>query len=251
MLIAGNWKMNTDLPTARQLARAVISSVGKTRNVLVAVCPPLTNIDAVFSELHGSSVQLGAQNMMAGEFGAYTGEVSAPMLRAAGCRYVILGHSERRQYFHETNQIVNQKIQSAVASKLIPIVCVGESLEVREAGKAQDLVTEQLRTALDDVPIHSDVELVIAYEPVWAIGTGRTATPDQAQEMHAAIRAILVDLYGSETGRKVDILYGGSMNPGNAAELLSREDVGGGLIGGASLKAEEFAAIVHAAENAV
>jgi len=249
MLIAGNWKMNTDLLTARQLARAVVSSVGNVTDVKVAVCPPLISIDAVFSELHGSAVQLGAQNMLAGEYGAYTGEVSAPMLRSAGCRYVILGHSERRQYFHETDKIVNRKIQSAIASKLVPIVCVGESLEVREAGKEEDLVSEQLRTALLDVPVQSDLEMVVAYEPIWAIGTGKTATPEQAQEMHAVIRAILVDLYGVETGKKIDILYGGSMKPDNAADLLSREDVSGGLIGGASLKAEDFAAIVRAAVN--
>jgi len=250
MLIAGNWKMNTDLPTARQLARAVVSSLGETKNLRIAICPPLVSIDAVFNELHGSVVQLGAQNMLAGDFGAYTGEVSAPMLRSAGCRYVILGHSERRQYFNETDKIVNRKIQSAIANKLVPIVCVGESLDVREAGNEVDVVSKQLRTALLDIPIHSDLELVVAYEPVWAIGTGKTATPDQAQDMHSTIRAILVELYGPETGKKIDILYGGSMNPGNAADLLSREDVGGGLIGGASLKVEDFAAIVQAAVDA-
>lgn len=249
MLIAGNWKMNTDLPTARQLARAVVSAVGESGSVRVAVCPPLVSVDAVFSVLHGSSILLGAQNMLDGDFGAYTGEVSAPMLRSAGCHYIILGHSERRQHFGETDEIVNRKIRSAGASKLVPIVCVGESLDERDAGEAENIVTAQVRNALHNVSINSDLELVVAYEPIWAIGTGRTATPEQAQEMHALIRTILVDLYGKATGQKVDILYGGSMKPANANELLSCEDVGGGLIGGASLNADDFAAIVAAARN--
>ena len=250
MLIAGNWKMNTDLPTARQLASAVVSSVGDPSPVRVAVCPPSVSIDAVFSVIHGSPILLGAQNVHEVESGAFTGEVSAPMLRSAGCHYVIIGHSERRQYFGETDDLVNKKIASARASRLVPIVCVGESLEQREAGQEREVVHNQVMNALDTISISSERELVIAYEPIWAIGTGRTATPEQAQDMHAIIRSILVEQYGPKIGASIDILYGGSMKPDNATELLSQKDVGGGLIGGASLKADDFSSIVAAAVQA-
>ncbi|TDI76746.1 MAG: triose-phosphate isomerase [Bacteroidetes bacterium] len=251
MLIAGNWKMNTDLPTARQLASAVVSSVGDPNPVRVAIFPPMVSIDAVFSVIHGSPVLLGAQNVHDGEYGAYTGEVSAPMLRSAGCHYVIVGHSERRQHFGETDETVNFKIASSRANRLVPVVCVGETLSERDAGREKQIVERQIRAGMKGVAIGSGLEMVVAYEPIWAIGTGRTATPEQAQEMHALIRKILIDLFGKTSGSDIDILYGGSMKPGNAAELLSQPDVGGGLIGGASLKAEDFAAIVAAAVKAV
>ncbi|HMB90362.1 MAG TPA: triose-phosphate isomerase [Rhodothermales bacterium] len=250
MLIAGNWKMNTDLATATELARGVVEEVGVVEDVQVAVCPPFISLDAVFGALRGSQVRLGAQNMHAADAGAYTGEVAASMLRSVGCDYVILGHSERRQYFGETDASVNEKIKQALVHDLTPIVCVGEKLEERKAGREQAVVKKQLGGALDGVSLGDPARLVIAYEPVWAIGTGETATPEQAQAMHAFIRAQLADLFDEAFSRDVLLLYGGSMKPGNAAELLGQPDVDGGLIGGASLKAPDFAAIVRAAQAA-
>ena len=246
MLVAGNWKMHTDIDAARALARDVVDSVGDPGDVTVVVCPPFVSLSAVAAEIAGTPVGLGAQNMHTQDAGAFTGEVSAPMLTSAGCRYVILGHSERRQYFGETDEGVCAKIGQAHAHGLVPIVCVGETLEERKAGKAEEVVGRQLAHSLHGAAPDSPDQLVIAYEPVWAIGTGETATPDQAQEMHAFIRGRLNEQFGEETGRVLHILYGGSVKPGNAAELFGRADVDGGLIGGASLKGEDFAAIVSA-----
>lgn len=243
--------MNTDLAAAVQLAQGVVASVGRPEGVHVAVCPPFISLDAVSGTLHGTPVRLGAQNMHHEESGAYTGEVSAAMLRSVGCHYVILGHSERRQYFGETDAGVNRKAKQALRHGLVPILCIGETLGQRDAGEENAVVEAQVNGALDGVALDDAARLVLAYEPVWAIGTGRTATPEQAQDMHAHIRGLLVDRYGAAAGREVHILYGGSMKPGNAADLLSRPDVDGGLIGGASLKADAFAAIVRAAEAAV
>lgn len=251
MLIAGNWKMNTDLTGARQLAASVVTAVGAPKGVDVAVCPPYVSLDAVFTVLHGSPVRLGGQDVHAADSGAFTGAVSAAMLRSVGCHYVIIGHSERRQYFGETDESVNAKTLQARRNRLVPIVCVGETLEERDAGQERAIVERQTRAALRDLRLDAAAELVIAYEPVWAIGTGRTATPEQAGEMHTFIRGLLADVLGSPIGRGVAILYGGSMKPENAAELLALPDVNGGLIGGASLKADQFAAIVRAAEAAV
>lgn len=248
MLIAGNWKMNTDLAAATELARGVVEEVGDVEEVQVAVCPPFISLDAVFGALRGSQVRLGAQNMHAADGGAYTGEVAASMLRSVGCDYVILGHSERRQYFGETDASVHDKIKQALAHDLTPIVCVGEKLDERKAGREQAVVKAQLSGALDGVSLSDPARLVVAYEPVWAIGTGETATPEQAQEMHAFIRAQLADLFSDAFSQDVLLLYGGSMKPGNAAELLAQPDVDGGLIGGASLKAPDFATIVRAAQ---
>jgi triosephosphate isomerase len=250
MLIAGNWKMNTDLAAATELARGVVEEVGDMEEVQVAVCPPFISLDAVFGALRGSQIRLGAQNMHAADGGAYTGEVAASMLRSVGCDYVILGHSERRQYFGETDASVHEKIKQALAHDLTPIVCVGEKLDERKAGREQAVVKAQLSGALDGVSLSDPVWLVVAYEPVWAIGTGETATPEQAQEMHAFIRTQLADLFSDAFSRGVLLLYGGSMKPGNAAELLAQPDVDGGLIGGASLKVPDFAAIVRAAQAA-
>ena len=247
MLVAGNWKMHTDREEAIRLAEAVVAEVGDPGSVQVAVCPPFVNLEVVRQVIEGTPIRLGAQNMHYEEAGAYTGEVSAPMLKSVGCRYVILGHSERRQYFGETDEDVNRKIKRALQYELIPIVCVGETLEERQAGQAAAVVERQVRAALDGVALHSAEALVIAYEPVWAIGTGHTATPEQAQEMHALIRRLLIDRYGEAIGRALHILYGGSVKPGNAADLFAQPDVDGGLIGGASLKAADFAAIVRAA----
>jgi triosephosphate isomerase len=182
------------------------------------------------------------------DYGAFTGEISAPMLRSVGCQYVILGHSERRQYFGETDRGVNTKIKQAYAHDLVPIVCVGETLDQRKSGRAEEVVRTQLDGALDGIAVDDPALLVVAYEPVWAIGTGETATPQQAQEMHALIRRLLTDRYGESMASAIEILYGGSVKPHNAAELFSQQDVTGGLIGGASLKAEDFVAIVRAAQ---
>lgn len=252
MLIAGNWKMNTDRSDAIALARDVVDAVGEsTSTVSVAVCPPFVNLDAVSEVTRGTLVRLGAQNMHQESSGAFTGEVSAAMLGAFGCHYVILGHSERRLYFGETDESVNEKVHSALAAGLVPIICVGEQLAEREADNQNDVVAAQVTKALAGVTGINSEQLVIAYEPIWAIGTGRTASPEQAQEMHAMIRTLTVRYLGQDTGSSVDILYGGSMNPKNADELLSQPDVNGGLIGGASLKPDQFALIVEAARNAV
>lgn len=241
--------MYTDREEAVQLARAVVAEVGDPGAVQVAVCPPFVNLEAVRQVIAGTPVQLGAQNMHHEEAGAYTGEVSAAMLKAVGCRYVILGHSERRQYFGETDEGINRKIKRALQHALVPIVCVGEMLEERQAEQAAAVVTRQVRAALDGVALASAEALVIAYEPVWAIGTGHTATPEQAQEMHALIRRLLIEQYGEALGGALHILYGGSVKPSNAADLFGQPDVDGGLIGGASLKAADFAAIVRAAHR--
>ena len=239
--------MNTDLSGARELARSVVEAVGDPKDVRVAVCPPFVSLHEVGEALRGSAVALGAQNMHFEQEGAFTGEVSAAMLRSVGCRYVILGHSERRQYFGETDASVNRKVKQAQERGLVPIVCVGETLDERRAGREQEVVRTQVLGGLDGVDVSDPDALVVAYEPVWAIGTGETATPEQAQDMHAFIRGLLVDCYGEATARGIQILYGGSMKPSNAAELLAKPDVDGGLIGGASLKAADFAAIVEAA----
>lgn len=249
MLIAGNWKMNTDLDGAVDLATGVVDQVDESYDVQVAVCPPFISLEAVSEELDGSPVALGAQTMHHEDYGAYTGAISAPMLASVNCSHVILGHSERRQYFAETDADVNRQVQQAVAYDLIPIICVGESLEQRKAGKAQEVVRQQVSKALEGVTFESADQLVIAYEPIWAIGTGETATPEQAQEMHKAIRSWLGDLTGLESEPAVHILYGGSMKPHNADALLSQPDIDGGLIGGASLTAEDFGAIIDVASD--
>ncbi len=250
MLIAGNWKMNTDVSSAVELARDIAESVGRHPNVDVVICPPAVNLADVAREIDGSSVVLGAQNMHFKDSGAFTGEISASMLTAVGCRFVILGHSERRQFFGETDEGVNLKAKQAIASGLIPIVCVGEHLSEREAGQAEDVVTRQVERGLHEVSVSDHHALVVAYEPVWAIGTGHTATTEQAQQMHAHIRTLLKKLYGDAVGASILILYGGSMKPDNADDLLRQPDVNGGLIGGASLRSESFISIIESAVRA-
>jgi triosephosphate isomerase len=251
MLIAGNWKMHTDLAAAQVLARNIAAAVDERGAALdgvdLAVCPPSVNLQAVRDALDDTAVRVGAQNMHFADEGAYTGEVSAPMLHAVGCRYVILGHSERRQYFGEDDAIVNKKVQQAVAHKLIPIVCVGETKAQRDAGDAEDVVRAQVRGALQGVEIEGAEQLVVAYEPVWAIGTGDTATPEQAEAMHAYIENVLADLYDEPIASGVEILYGGSMKPHNAESLLAQPHIDGGLVGGASLRAKDFLGIADAA----
>lgn len=253
MLIAGNWKMNTDLATGLDLAREIAAGVADASNDLdgvgLAVCPPFVHLSPIADVLSEVPVAVGAQNLHAEEEGAYTGEVSAAMLTSAGCTHVIVGHSERREYFGETDGDVHAKIRQAQSHNLTPIVCVGESIEQRRAGDAPSVVRDQLEGALEGVNLDTAGNLIVAYEPIWAIGTGETATPEQAQEMHALIRQDLTERYG-DIAADIEILYGGSMKPHNAAELLDQPDVTGGLVGGASLQAESFLGIArHAAER--
>ncbi len=249
MLIAGNWKMNTDAATASELARDVLAAIGDAGDVQVALCPPFVHLGTVGSVVQGTPLRLGAQNMHSEEKGAFTGEISAPMLASVGCHYVILGHSERRQQYGETNALVNAKVRQALAHGLSPIVCVGESLSDRKAGRQNKVVGSQVLEALAGV--RDVARLVIAYEPVWAIGTGRTATPQEADKMHAWIRSLLSRMWQGTVAKRVPLLYGGSMKPSNALDLLRQWDVDGGLIGGASLMADSFAAIVRAGQKAV
>ena len=246
IIIAGNWKMNKDHKEAAELARGVVEKVGEVTGVDVAVCPTFTSLASVADVVNGTNVALGAQDMFWEEKGAYTGEISANMLLTLGCRFVILGHSERRQYFGETDETVAKKVRAAIAAGLTPIVCVGETKEERESGVTQDVVGRQVRGAFEGMSASEFAGTVVAYEPVWAIGTGLTATTEQAQEVHAFIRGLLVDIFDSETADKTRIQYGGSMKPGNARELLQQPDIDGGLIGGAALDAGSFEEIVRA-----
>jgi triosephosphate isomerase len=243
LLIAGNWKMHKTIPEALDLVRELKELVKDVNDRDILVCPPFTALYQVSRELEGSNIVLGGQNMYFEEQGAFTGEISPLMLKDAGCSYVILGHSERRHIFGETNELVNKKVLSAVNHGLIPILCVGELLEERESGNTQEVVEKQVREGLKG--IDGNDEFVIAYEPVWAIGTGKTATPELAEEVHFFIRQVLSDMFGSEKANSVRILYGGSVKPENAAGLLNMENIDGALVGGASLKAESFAKIVN------
>ena len=249
-LIAGNWKMNTTASESVDLISEINSLVGQQTQVQVCICPPFTSIQKSSSLVEQSEVLLGAQNMSAEPAGAFTGEISAEMLRDLYVNFVILGHSERRQYFRETNESINLKVLAAVQNNLKPIYCIGETLEERESEKTLEVVKTQVQEGLANFPLSEVDNLVLAYEPVWAIGTGKTATDEMAQEVHAYVRALLVDLFGDAAGSGIRILYGGSMKPENAAGLLSQPDVDGGLIGGASLNAKSFCAIVDSALNA-
>ena len=246
-LIAGNWKMNKTSADAVSLVREIVAAVGKLHDVEVVVCPPYTSLESVARELEGSALKLGAQNMHPEPGGAYTGEVSADMLRALFTSYVILGHSERRSYFKETNTFINQKVLAALKNQLKPILCVGETLQERETGATLKIVQTQVEQGLQGVSKEIATNVVIAYEPVWAIGTGKVATTAQAQEVHAFIRSLLTMLFGEPIAQKIRILYGGSMKPANAPELLAQQDIDGGLIGGASLEARSFLDLIQAA----
>ena len=247
-VIAGNWKMNKTRPEAKELIEALKPLV-KDAGCEVVICVPFTNLETAVELTKGTNIKVGAQNCHFAKFGAYTGEVSADMLTELGVEYVVLGHSERRQYFGETDETVNKTTKAALEAGLKPIVCVGELLWERECGITEEVIARQIKLDFYDVSAEQLKNCIIAYEPVWAIGTGKTATADQAEEVCAFIRATLAKLYGEETANAVTIQYGGSMNAGNAAELLSKTDVDGGLIGGASLKANDFATIVSAATN--
>lgn len=248
-IVAGNWKMNKTLDEATALVSEVVNMVKDeiTGEVEVVLCPPSIYLTTVRQYLSGSSrISLGAQNCHEKSAGAYTGEVSAPMLKSVGVEYVILGHSERRQYFHETNAQLVEKVNQALANGLTPIFCCGESLEQREGGEYKEFVCTQLTESLFHLSPEQFASIVIAYEPIWAIGTGLTASSDQAQEMHDLLRRHIASKYGEEAAQNTSILYGGSCNEKNAAELFACPDVDGGLIGGASLKSREFTNIVKA-----
>ena len=246
-LIAGNWKMNLNASEGSDLAKDITSMIGQQTDVSVCLCPPATSLQAVAEVVNDSNICIGAQNMHFESSGAYTGEISAEMLRHLFCKFVILGHSERREYFGETNAIVNKKVIAALAASLNPILCVGETLEQREAGNEKKVIKKQIGAALENVTAENYEGLVIAYEPVWAIGTGKTATPEMAEEMHAEIRCLLAGVINEEAAEKIRILYGGSMKPENAEALLAKPNIDGGLIGGASLKALSFSKIVEIA----
>ncbi len=246
-IIAGNWKMNTTLPEGLALAKGLNEALkGKTLKCDVVIGTPFTHLASVAEAIDTSVIGVAAQNCADKDKGAYTGEVSAAMVASTGAKYVILGHSERRQYYHETSEILKTKVNIALANGLTPIFCIGEVLEEREAGKHFEVVDAQIKEALFDLSADDFAKLVIAYEPVWAIGTGKTATSDQAQEIHAHIRKTIAGKFGQTIADDCTILYGGSMNAENAKDLVAKPDVDGGLIGGASLSVEKFLPIVEA-----
>ena len=244
VFIAGNWKMNTTVDEALTLARGIVEKAGAQTDVDVAICPPYTNLAAVARVIEGSSIKLGAQDVHWEEKGAFTGKVSCSMLKAVGVTYVIIGHSEQRQYFGETDETVNNKVKVTLAAGLLPIVCVGETLSERKGDKVEAVLSTQIRGAFAGIDATDVLKCTIAYEPVWAIGTGETATPQQANEAHAYIRTVLTECYDAALAQQIVIQYGGSMKPDNAKELLAQPDVDGGLIGGAALKADAFAGII-------
>lgn len=251
MIIAGNWKMNNTIEESLKLVGAIKEKSGDIFKVEVIVAPPFTTIKQVFDTLGQTSIQVAGQNVFWEESGEFTGEVSGKMLKEAGCKWAIVGHSERRQYFGETDETVGKRLKAALISGLKVIMCVGETLEQREAQKTFDVLDRQVAGGLKGVEKSGLSRIALAYEPVWAIGTGKTATSDQADEAHAHIRRKLAALYDEEAAQAMRILYGGSVKPDNAKELLSRENVDGALVGGASLKARDFTAIISAGIEAL
>jgi triosephosphate isomerase len=249
-VIAGNWKMFKDLKESEELIQGVKTQAASAPSfVTVVVCPPFTSLPLAGSMLKGSRVKLGAQNMSEHDEGAFTGEISWKMLKSTGCDYVILGHSERRQYYGETDVRINLKAKKALANGLLPIVCVGETLKEREASITEKVVATQVKGCLEGISPADMERVTIAYEPVWAIGTGKVATPSQAQEVHAQIRGLIAQLYSKGLAEKVVVQYGGSVKPDNAAELLAQIDIDGALVGGACLKADSFAGIFNSAKE--
>ncbi|MBI2118739.1 MAG: triose-phosphate isomerase [Elusimicrobia bacterium] len=243
-LLAGNWKMHKTVKESLSLVEQLKKDCREVKDREILVCPPFPSIVAIKESLQGSNIKLGAQNLFWEMSGAFTGEVSGPMLKEAGCDYCIIGHSERRQYFGETDQSVQKKMKAAFQFGLIPIVCVGETLNEREGKVHFKVVEKQIQEGAKDLNKEEASQLVIAYEPVWAIGTGKTATPEHAQGMHAFIRKNLTSLYGKEIAEQIRILYGGSIKPDNIDSLMANPDIDGGLVGGASLKSEDFSRIV-------
>lgn len=247
-IIAGNWKMNNDLQQSISLIEELKSKLqNKTLNCEVIICPPFTSLTEAKKLIEGSVIKLGAQNMYYEDSGAFTGEISAAMLKSVGCEYVILGHSERRTIFGERDEMINKKIRKAISEKLKPIFCVGETLEEREKDVTEKVIKKQIEKGLKDITPDEILDVIIAYEPVWAIGTGKTATPEQAQEVHHFIRKLLANMYSKDFANLITIQYGGSVKPENARELLSQKDIDGALVGGACLKADSFIGIIEAA----
>lgn len=248
-VIAGNWKMNILPSEVKPYAELLKAAAGRVKFCDIVICAPAVVIPAAVKAFKDTRISIGAQDVSEHDAGAYTGEVSAAQLKDAGAKYVIIGHSECREYHGETDRAVNGKVKVALETGLTPIVCVGETLWQHEAGASLDLVRAQVKSALYGIPAEKARKLILAYEPIWAIGTGMTATPAHAQEICSQMRAVLREMYGARIARAITIQYGGSMNPGNAAELLAQPDIDGGLIGGASLDAEKFLAIIQAANQ--
>ncbi len=244
-VIAGNWKMHKTLAEARALSRAVRDGASSVSHCQIVLAPPYTALAAVAEEIRGTPLILAAQDVFWEPKGAFTGEISIPMLEDVGCAMVLLGHSERRQYFSETDGMVNRRLRAVVKSSLVPIVCIGETLTERETGRYHAVISQQLAGGLDGLT-HLDVlRIILAYEPVWAIGTGRTASPEVAQEAHRIIRTWLSQRFGEDAAQRIRILYGGSIKPDNIADLMRQPDIDGGLVGGACLEAESFLRIIH------
>ena len=243
-IIAGNWKMHKTTQEAIELAKKLKMNLEKIEGTEVVLCPPFTSLKSVYEVIKDSPIRLGAQNIFWKEEGAYTGEISPSMIKDVGCDFVILGHSERRKYFNEDERIINRKIRLVFTFELIPIVCIGENLEEREKGLAEEIVIKQMNNCFAQIPEKNMYELIIAYEPVWAIGTGRTATPEVADEMHQVIRNQILKLFSSSVASHISILYGGSVNPENIDDLMRQENIDGVLVGGASLNSKAFSRIV-------
>jgi len=243
-IIAGNWKMNLSIKEAVELVTGLKRQLSGVNDVEIVVCPPFTHLTTVNDVIKGSNIALGAQNIYCENNGAYTGEISAAMLKDVGCEFVIIGHSERREYFAESDQFINKKINKALEFGLKPIICVGETLSQRESNKTEQVVTTQIKGCLAGLTEDQMLQCVIAYEPVWAIGTGKTATNEQAQEVHCLIRDLLKNLFSQSVSEKTRIQYGGSVKPDNIAGLMSQKDIDGALVGGASLKEDSFVKLV-------
>jgi len=247
VVIAGNWKMNKDLNESITLVSEIKKTLVSNFNVSVIVCPPFTSLETVSALLKDSDIKLGAQNMYFEEDGAFTGEISAKMLKSVGCEYVILGHSERRTIFCESEELINKKIKKALSENLKPIFCIGETLSEREKGVTNEVLEKQIVGGLKDISAEQLKNIIIAYEPVWAIGTGKTATPQQAEETHLFIRNLISSLFSEESAENIIIQYGGSVKPDNASELLNQKNIDGALVGGACLKSQSFIEIIKSA----
>ena len=246
-IIAGNWKMHNNLSESQNLVTKLVNGLNDQNiNREVIICPPFTSLTEVSNLLSGTKIELGAQNMHFENKGAFTGEISADMLKSIGCKYVILGHSERRNIFGETDELINRKIKRALISELTPIFCMGETLEQREDGITNDVIKKQISEGMKGLSEEDVNKIIIAYEPIWAIGTGKTATPDQAQEVHKFIRSLLRENFSENSSQNIPVLYGGSVKPDNAEDLLAKEDIDGVLVGGACLDVDSFISIINA-----
>ncbi|MCH8326048.1 MAG: triose-phosphate isomerase [Bacteroidetes bacterium] len=246
-IIAGNWKMHNNLSESQNLVTKLVNGLNDQNiNREVIICPPFTSLTEVSNLLSGTKIELGAQNMHFENKGAFTGEISADMLKSIGCKYVILGHSERRNIFGETDELINRKIKQALISELTPIFCMGETLEQREDGITNDVIKKQISEGMKGLSEEDVNKIIIAYEPIWAIGTGKTATPEQAQEVHKFIRSLLRENFSENSSQNIPVLYGGSVKPDNAEDLLAKEDIDGALVGGACLDVDSFISIINA-----